>query len=553
MRLGGDEELDRTLAGASDTHGSAPRTRPQVKRTPWAGQPGAVVVARGASATRLQGMTTVSARRSARRRRPAALVLPAWVRTFPAALDLANVTFGLALLLVVLSTLFGGASQTNALSLTTVELASVPLLMVAGYRLLTEGAPGGGRLALVLLGAVAALPLLQLIPLPYDLWTRLPGRAGVLQVLAVTRTGRPMLPLSLAPEQTWQALLALSPPSAMFMGALLLTDRQRRLMAGVWMGLGALSLAIGVLQVLGGPDSRWYFYAITNRGSPVGLFANRNHEAALLYSLLPFAGLFAGRFRGDFGDRRSLPPLISSLYLMLAIAGVGVTLSRTGAVLAAVGLLAAAAVAARGGIFRRRWRASAILAAACMAGVAAVLLLGFAPLAARFSEIDATELRFQGWPLVLGAARDHLPLGSGLGSFQTIYFSVEPLSQVSGVYFNHAHNDYLELWLEAGLAGAVLLGLFLAWLAVRTTGVWIQLAAAGADLAAAASLTLLLLLAHSAVDYPLRTEALAVLFAFACAALARGAATEPPVASTRPAPESDGSRAPSMARAGHPR
>ncbi len=154
---------------------------------------------------------------------------------------------------------------------------------------------------------------------------------------------------------------------------------------------------------------------------------------------------------------------------------------------------------------------------------------------------------------MLGAARDHLPLGSGLGSFQTVYFSVEPLSQVSGVYFNHAHNDYLELLLEAGLPGAVLFGLFLAWLAVRTAGVWIQRAAAGADLAAAASFTLLLLLAHSAVDYPLRTEALAVLFAFACAALARGGAAEPPVASTRPAPETDRSRAPSVARASHRR
>src|SRR5271156_191024 len=44
--------------------------------------------------------------------------------------------------------------------------------------------------------------------------------------------------------------------------------------------------------------------------------------------------------------------------------------------------------------------------------------------------------------------------------------------------------------------------------------------AGGGGMAAACTLLVALLLAHSTVDYPLRTETLAVLFAFACATLA---------------------------------
>lgn len=71
-------------------------------------------------------------------------------------------------------------------------------------------------------------------------------------------------------------------------------------------------------------------------------------------------------------------------------------------------------------------------------------------------------------------------------------------------YFNHAHNDYLQWWMEAGWLGAALL--------VASLGV---LAFAGARAfahgthsrfpAAAAAFALAALLLHSWVDYPLRT------------------------------------------------
>lgn len=428
--------------------------------------------------------------------------------------------FAAALLLVLAAALGGGASQANALSLMSVELASLPLLFVSLYLTLAGAAPRGVRLPLALLGAVVAVPLLQLIPLPASLWTGLPGRGPVVDILAVAKLGRPPLPLSLTPAQTWRSAMALVPPAAMFLGALLLTEGQRRVLAVVWLAMALVSLMIGALQLLSGAGSALYFYRITNVGAAVGLFANQNHQAALLFSLMPLAAVFAARFDGDFQDRRAFGALLGVLYLLVALAGVAVTRSRAGLVLAVLALACAAAVIVRGGALRRHWRIASGVGAAVLATVAAVLVFALGPILDRFGG-GYVEPRFQDWPLVVKAATDFLPLGSGLGSFETVYGSVEPLAAVGPSYFNHAHNDYLELWLETGVVGPALLLVFAGWLAMRMAAVWTGKPAAGdRDLTAGASLLVLLLLLHSAVDYPLRTESLAVLFAFACAALA---------------------------------
>ena len=429
-------------------------------------------------------------------------------------------TFAGALLLLFAATLFGGASQGNALSLMAVEIASLPLLFVSLYLVLAGAAPRRATLPLILLAAIVATPLLQLVPLPPGVWTRLPGRAPVAQVLDVADLGRPWLPFSLAPEQTWRSAMALAPPAAMLMGALFLTDRQRRVLAGCWLALAVVSLVIGALQLLGGADSPLYFDPITNLGAPVGLFSNRNHQAEFLLCLIPIAAVFAARFAGDFEDRRAFGPLLAILYIAVAIVGVAVTRSRAGIVLGGLALLGAGAIVARAGSFRRHWRAATGIGVGVAIAIAAVLVFGLGPILDRFGD-GAAEPRFEGWPLVARAAGGFLPLGSGVGSFQTVYEVAEPLADVGPTYFNHAHNDYLELWLETGVVGAGPLLVFAGWLAVRLWAIWTPRAASpGRDLAAACSLTTLLLAVHSAVDYPLRTESLTMLFAFACATLA---------------------------------
>jgi O-antigen ligase len=268
--------------------------------------------------------------------------------------------------------------------------------------------------------------------------------------------------------------------------------------------------------LIGGETSRFYFYDITNPGSLVGLFSNRNNEAAFFYSLMPLAAVFAAQFNGNFEDRRTIPALLAVLYVFVALVGVVATRSRAGFAITGVALVGSAVIVVRGGALRRHWRAVLGMGVGAVVVVGAVGLFGMGPILDRFTSSGA-EPRFTGWPLVLDAIQRFLPLGSGIGSFQTVYMAAEPLNDVSPIYFNHAHNDYLELLLETGLVGAALFAAFAVWLAARIARIWTS---HGDDLGAACTLVILLLMAHSLVEYPLRTEALAVLFAFACATIA---------------------------------
>jgi len=376
-------------------------------------------------------------------------VTGAWREAWRAENQVQTALFACSLLLLVVATLFGGASQGNALSLAAVEVASLPLLFVGLYLVFAGAAPKGSVAPLILLALVAAVPTLQLIPLPPSIWTRLPGRQPILQVLDVTGLGRPSLPFSMAPQETWRSLLAISPPAAMLVGGLFLTGRQRRVMAVCWLLLALVSLGIGMLQLLDGPDSRFYFYDITNPGSLVGLFSNRNNQAAMFYSLMPLAAVFAAQFNGDFQDRRTIPALLAVLYFFVALVGVAATRSRAGIAITAVALIGSAVIIVRGGVLRRHWRLALGMGAGSVVVVGVIALFAAGPIIDRFNS-GGGDPRFTGWPLVLAQAQRYLPLGSGVGSFQTVYLAAEPLNDVSPIYFNHAHDDYLELLLETG-------------------------------------------------------------------------------------------------------
>jgi len=75
---------------------------------------------------------------------------------------------------------------------------------------------------------------------------------------------------------------------------------------------------------------------------------------------------------------------------------------------------------------------------------------------------------------------------------------------VAAEFTNHAHNDYLEILLEGGVIAAAILVLYVLMLITARPPTPIQ---------RAALLSILALLVHSAVDYPLRTVAIALLFA----------------------------------------
>jgi O-antigen ligase len=85
-------------------------------------------------------------------------------------------------------------------------------------------------------------------------------------------------------------------------------------------------------------------------------------------------------------------------------------------------------------------------------------------------------------------------------------------------FTNHAHNDYLEFVLELGIAGILLILGFVVWWWRRSLQAWRD-DYKGASLARAGSVAIGVVLAHSLVDYPMRTSAIASIFAVGCALL----------------------------------
>jgi O-antigen ligase len=121
------------------------------------------------------------------------------------------------------------------------------------------------------------------------------------------------------------------------------------------------------------------------------------------------------------------------------------------------------------------------------------------------------------WHVTAEAIAQTFPVGTGLGTFDKVYALHENPALVAPTYINHAHNDYLELVLELGLAGIVLIGAGLAWWGWQAVSAWRS--PLGSSFAKAATIASAAILAHSIVDYPLRSSAIAVVFAAALASL----------------------------------
>lgn len=422
-----------------------------------------------------------------------------------------------AFVLLAFSFAFGGASQGHALRLALVELASLPLLVLALARLIQTGAWREHQFALGLMATVIAIPLLQLAPLPPALWTGLPGRDAMVLALDLAGVTPGWVPLSVSPDQTLGSALALAPPVAFFLALLSLTHIHRERIVHFVLAVALLGILLGAAQLASGGD-RLYLWNVVGAGQVRGLFANRNHLASSLLVALPFAIIFgAAALRRR--DRQTSALWFGALFAGLVIVALAAIRSRAGITLFApviiVSLLAGWNAAGRG------WPRPGLLVLVGSVGAAltAVALLALPPILARFDTEGAPEVRFERWPLVAETAQNYLPLGSGIGSFDAVYRSVEPLEELDATFFNQAHNEYLQTWLEAGWPGIGLIVAFLIWYARRCWTAWRAPPSRECDMQRAASIGIGVLLLHSVGDYPLRTVTLAVVFALCCGLL----------------------------------
>ncbi len=354
------------------------------------------------------------------------------------------------------------------------------------------------RALLMTLLAAVGVGILQLLPLPAQMFAALPPRAHVLAELQQAGLAPGWMPMTLDVWGTVRAVLALVCFLAMWLLCTTLPLDQRIQLLKLAVSAAVPMAMLGFFQANAKLD--------TTGGS--GLFENRNHFASLMAMLSP-AAIVAG-WQSHQRRRWALAGCWYAAAVVLLIAA-ALSYSRAGSLLA--GGAAVATVVLLGRARARDWRVW--LAGAVGVAMAAGGIGYFAGdrLLARFGSDAFGDLRWQyvenGWKVLLA----YFPWGSGLGSFQAVYERFEPIESLGEFTFaRHAHNELLQNTIEAGAAGLLLMLLFLAVAAAamlrpargrRPAHAW----------HAASAIACVVPLLHSAVDYPLRTLACSTVLA----------------------------------------
>lgn len=377
------------------------------------------------------------------------------------------------------------------------------------------------KIPFILLLILVVWVAITLIPLSPDL--ALHGRTGAAieaerMLLALSEGG---VAISRAPFETMRSIVAFGTPLFALCVVAGLADKERTRLVQILIGLGLLSILLGFAQVFDGRDSFLYFWEITNRGSPVGVFANANHQTSFAALLIPLILFFVARYRHKFQDGDEGLGLAIFLFaaLFLVIVGLISAGSFAGYGLGLFALLASLVLFIR--VKGDKDGSSDFPKAAALLPLGLILVAALLVYSSpRLSGLGVTSFE-EGETTRRGIAaksvtilQDNALTGTGLGSFEEVYPLYEDPETVGASFINHAHNDWLEWVVELGLPGLILLGVFLVW------GMWnasrlmfTSDSYRGKRLSQAALIGLLVPVLHSLVDYPLRTPFYAAVFA----------------------------------------
>lgn len=368
-----------------------------------------------------------------------------------------------------------------------------------------------------LIAAALLLVLSQLLPLPPEVWQALPGREPLIEAGRLAGGGQPWRPLAIVPGAAVNAASSMIIPLTVFVVAIGLPRTERAYLPGLLLLFIAASVLIALLQVSGtGFDNP---LVNDTPGQIGGLFANRNHFALFTAMGCLIAPVWAFQ-EGKPPRWRGFVALALILLFVLTILASG---SRTGMVLGVLGV-ALGLVIVREGIRKElrhlpKWTFPALIAGIVGIIVAFVIISVMAGRAVSINRVIAIDpgqdMRSRGLPTVLAMIREYLPLGSGLGGFDPIFRMHEPFALLKFTYFNHAHNDFLEIALDAGIPGVLLLAAALAWWLWASVRAWRAGSGMRHALPKLGSAVLLLVIVASAFDYPARTPIIMAMLVIA--------------------------------------
>ncbi|ODT16935.1 MAG: lipid A core--O-antigen ligase [Mesorhizobium sp. SCN 65-12] len=383
-----------------------------------------------------------------------------------------------------LSLLVGGGTASGLISDTVVEVFAIVSTAAVFSQGTGQRSPHLIRWLLIM--AVALIGL-QLIPLPIAMLSGV--RPPLLQGVPWLSDETSLRFISVGVGRTVECLLFVLAVAAFFLAVLRLrVDQVHALLPFFFLGVICNGLA-GAIQFSLSDDVA--IKGLLPFTINAGLFANRNHFSALLFVSIPFV-VYYGLFRGHLLS--GALGLVALLVLLLA-AG-----SRAGTL---IGL----AITVISVVFlSTRSRVSGFGIVAIFIGLSIYTMGAWTTLDAR--EVDPAFGRAEFARTTIDGIKDNLVTGIGFGNFQKGYQIYEKEGMIYRFYVNHAHNDYLEIVFEGGIVAAFLIAFYLLLL----TSAFVR--NRREPLQRAAFLSVFFLLVHSLVDYPLRTMALAMTFAF---------------------------------------
>lgn len=410
----------------------------------------------------------------------------------------------------------GGSSRADVQSLALLNPAMIGFCGAALLMLQREHLQEN-RWLLVSFLLMFILVFVYLIPMVPGVAGYSIGRTTLAAITTAVNADGAYYILATTPAIARQSLYFLFAPLAILLFAIQLTRDDLRLTVPLMIGIGAVSGVLGVIQLAGSATGALYFYRITNNGSAVGLFANRNHAAVFLASLFPLLAVFAARSPATKPSGRNTTQLVAVAISILLVPLILVTGSRSGMLSAMTGLI--------GGVLLYTSYTSSNIGSKKGVSVKALLaasgLLCLVLATIYFSRAEAIERVFadtgfvndrsEFWKASVPLFGHYLPVGFGPGGFVTAFQNIEARTMLGGAYVNRLHNDWLETALTFGVPGILFLTSGLIFYLYRSYILWVQMDGTRPAVANGrmASIVIAIFGIASLSDYPLRTPAMA--------------------------------------------
>lgn len=353
--------------------------------------------------------------------------------------------------------------------------------------------------------------IVQLVPLPAEWLNKFqPAADTVSRELEFNSMSREYRPLSLTPYNTIITIAETMPVFLTAVACALMSRKHIIYLLGVIVVLTTISIVWGYCQVIVPSAFDTYIWKVSSFGTPRGAYANINHQANSIVITFPLLVLFVLSLRKYLDVPLAVTKSIFYVCSFIFVVGVVGAGSVAGYILAAIIFPASLMYFTRS---MPSNRAQSMISGLLLAGIILVsgLMVFSSPQLQNLAvtSFQYTPLSRQGiFEHAYGIAIENFVVGTGAGSFSSVYALYEPREFASSRFINHAHNEYLELIIEYGLFVVLIFtGILLSWF---------QNVLRMGSLTFVSTKLLMLsisgVLLHSLIDYPLRSQFILIIF-----------------------------------------